>query len=313
MAQVSGAPKGKAEKRTVRERTPHNLLLEYPDLELISETRSSFQHIALYRHPELGRVLVHDDVVMLAELYEAAYHEMIAHVPLLYHPDPQRVLVIGGGDGGTSRQVLRHINVEQLVQVEIDAEVVRFCRQHLAELASCYDDARMELRLEDGLHYMADCAAGRHPAFDVILVDSPDPSPNPQLKGPANALFTEAFYQHCRASLKPEGILVVQGETFYGMAKIQRQILETLRRHFGGSAANWGNCGMYTSAIPFYPLGTWSLIYASPKARRQWCLRDEALEELARSEEGLHYLNREMIQACFALPNYALRMIGDLA
>ncbi|WGK68482.1 polyamine aminopropyltransferase [Candidatus Haliotispira prima] len=284
-------------KRTLREKTPHNLILEYPELECIEELHSAFQHIAVYRHPELGKMLVHDNIVMLAETYEAAYHEMIAHVPLLHHPNPQRVLVIGGGDGGTSREVLRHPEVSRLVQVEIDGEVVRLSKRHFPDLASCYQDPRMELHIADGIRYMADCAEGRHRPFDIILVDSTDP------KGAATGLFTETFYKNCRKSLKDDGILVIQGETFYGMAHVQKQILQILRQQFRDS-------GIYTSAIPFYPLGTWSLIYASERLRSEWQLRENALRNLAEAEQGLNYLNREIISACFALPNYALRLAG---
>ncbi len=284
---------------SIREKTPHNLVLEYPELELIEETRSPFQQIGVYRHDQLGKILVHDDVVMLVEAYEAAYHEMIAHVPLLHHPEPRRVLVIGGGDGGTSREALRHPEVRELVQVEIDCEVVRLSQKHFPELACSYEDPRMELRIGNGIRYMGDCAAGHHPPFDIILVDSTDPHPG----GPAEGLFTEAFYRDCRRALKERGILVVQGETFYGMAHIQQQILGVLKQQFR-------HCGIYTSAIPFYPLGTWSLIYAAELLRSEWRLRENALQNLARSGRGLHYLNRDIISACFALPNYALRSTG---
>lgn len=276
-------------KKTLREPAPHNLILEYPDLERLEELDSKFQHIAVYSHPELGKILTCDGIVMLAEAYEAAYHEMMAHVPLLHHPNPRRVLVIGGGDGGTSREALRHAEVEQLVQVEIDGEVVRLCRRHFPQFAGAYNDARMQLHIDDGVAYIANCAA-QGPQFDVILIDSTDP------QGPSLGLFTEPFYQNCRRSLKEGGILVLQGETFYGMAEWQKQILQILTKQFA-------SCGIYTSAIPFYPLGTWNFIYASQNPRRNWKLREDALRKL--SDDGLKYLNREILSACFALPNYA--------
>ena len=279
-------------KRTLREPTPHKLILEYPDLQLLEELHSKFQHIAVYSHPELGKILTCDGIVMLAEAYEAAYHEMMAHVPLLYHPNPRRVLVIGGGDGGTSRAVLRHAEVEQLVQVEIDGEVVRLSREYFPQFAGAYDDERMQLHIADGIAYIKECA-NNGPCFDIVLVDSTDP------QGPSLGLFTEPFYQNCRKSLKKDGILVLQGETFYGMAKLQKQILQTLQRQFSC-------CGIYTSAIPFYPLGTWSFIYASGTPRSEWKLREDALQKLS----PLKYLNREIISACFALPNYALKALG---
>ena len=279
-------------KRTLREPTPHNLILEYPDLQLLEELQSKFQHIAVYLHPELGKILTCDGIVMLVEVYEAAYHEMMAHVPLLYHPNPRRVLIIGGGDGGTSHETLRHAEVEQLVQVEIDDEVVRFSKQYFPQFAGAYDDARMQLHIADGFAYIEN-SANKGSQFDIILVDSTDP------QGPSLGLFTEPFYQNCCKSLKNGGFLVLQGETFYGMAKLQRQILQILQRQFLC-------CGIYTSAIPFYPLGTWSFIYASGTPRSEWKLREDALQKLS----PLKYLNREIISACFALPNYALKALG---
>lgn len=280
----------------LREQTPHGLVLEYRDLELLAEHRSEYQKIAVYRHPELGKLLVHDDIVMFAERYEAAYHEMLAHIPLLYHPGPKSILIIGGGDGGLSREVLRHSEVERLVQIEIDEAVIRLSRQYFPEFASAYQDPRMELRIEDGVHFVRN--AGEN-TFDIILVDSTDPVP----EGPSVELFSGRFYAACARCLKPEGLLVLQGETSYGMQEFQRQVFSRLGESFA-------EAGQYLSAVPFYPLGTWSLIYASQVPRARWNLRSEALEKLAGDSRGLQYLNAEVARACFTLHNYAVRPSG---
>src|SRR5690606_20146847 len=131
----------------------------------------------------LGRMLLNDSLVMVTEKDEAIYHEMMAHVPLSVHPRPKRVLIIGGGDGGTAREVLRHDRVERCVMVEIDEAVVRACRSELTQTGRAFENPRLELIIGDGVEYANNC----NEQFDVILVDSTDPI------GPATPLFGTDF------------------------------------------------------------------------------------------------------------------------
>ena len=145
--------------------------------------KSEFQRIDIFESPEFGRFLTIDGYMMLTEKDEFIYHEMMVHVPMCVNPEAKRILVIGGGDGGTVRELLRYPDVECIDLVEIDELVVEACREHLPQTASCLSDPRVHFFFEDGLRFI------RHPedAYDLILVDSTDPF------GPGEGLFTKEF------------------------------------------------------------------------------------------------------------------------
>ncbi len=169
------------------------------------ETR--FQQLEILEHPRLGRVLTLDGIVQTTTNDEFIYHEMIVHVPILGRAaaqaaEPCAVLIIGGGDGGALREVLRHGFVERAVMVEIDGEVIEACKEHLG-IHGDYDDPRVQLVVGDGVAYAASTDA--QAAFDVVLVDSSDPR-----GGPSNPLFTDAFITSLHGCLKPGGVVVRQ-------------------------------------------------------------------------------------------------------
>ena len=179
--------------------------------DVLFSQQSPFQHVCIIVSKSLGKVLLNDGVVMLSERDEFIYHEMIAHVPLFAHPQPRKVLIIGGGDGGSAREVLRHSDIELCVQVEIDAMVVDACREHLPEISrGAFSDPRFRLVIEDGVRYVAQSEE----KFDVILIDSTDPV------GPAKPLFGTEFYQNVATRcLAPKGIVVAQAESpFYDVS-----------------------------------------------------------------------------------------------
>lgn len=169
---------------------------------LLAELHSAFQHICVYQTESHGKVLTLDGAVQVTERDEFAYQEMIVHVPMFTHGRVTSVLVIGGGDGGALRQILRHPGVERVTLVEIDAEVVRLSREHLPALAGpSWDDPRLELRIADAIDYVR---AYSGEAYDVIIVDSTDPA------GVGQVLFTEEFYQSCSRILGRKGLIVNQ-------------------------------------------------------------------------------------------------------
>ena len=174
--------------------------------------RTRYQEAIIFQSPVLGRVLVLDGIVQTTERDEFIYHEMIAHVPLMAHGAAHDVLIIGGGDGGTLEEVLKHRSVARATMVELDPGVVEVARAHLPGISrGAFDDPRTELILGDGVQFVADT---RRP-FDVIIVDSTDPF------GPGEALFTESFYADCRARLRPGGIVVAQsGNPFLELARL---------------------------------------------------------------------------------------------
>ena len=166
-------------------------------------SQSEFQRIDIFSSKEFGRFLTLDGYMMLTEKDEFIYHEMMVHVPMAVHPKVRSVLVIGGGDGGTARELIRYPAIEQIDVVEIDEEVVSACRQHLPQTVCGFDDKRVRLYYEDGLKYVRRC----EDAYDLILVDSTDPF------GPGEGLFTKEFYGNCCKALKADGIMVNQHES----------------------------------------------------------------------------------------------------
>ena len=148
--------------------------------------KSEFQKVDVVDTYDLGKMLFNDNLVMISEKDEFVYHDMITHVPLFTHPNPKNVLVIGGGDGGSLREVLRHSSVEKCTMVEIDEMVVNACKEHIPQTACAFSDPRAELIIDDGLKFVKETKE----KFDVIIVDSTDPG------GPSTLLFGDEFYQN---------------------------------------------------------------------------------------------------------------------
>lgn len=253
-----------------------------------------YQTIDVFEAEDFGTVLALGGVTNVTDRDESGYHEMLAHVPLLAHPQPRQVLIIGGGDGGTLREVLRHPEVERAVLVDIDGEVIRVARQYFPQCAVALDDPRAEVIVGDGLAYVeAAAAAGGH--FDVILVDSTDPV------DAAVELFTETFYRHCAALLGESGILVPQSDspTFYlGRVTDVYRKLAALFRH----------TSLYMGQVTAYPGGVWAYTAASQSVDVRRGVQQS--DRMARLESQLRYANGEFIQAAFALPTYVKRALA---
>ena len=213
----------------------------------LHEERSDFQHIAIYDTETFGRLMVIDGFVMLTERDNFLYHEMMSHPALFTHADPKRVLIIGGGDCGTLREVLRHPTVESATQVEIDERVTRLAEQWFPELCEANGDPRASLRFDDGIEWVR--RAGDD-SLDVIIIDSTDPI------GPAEGLFNEAFYRECRRALAPGGIFVQQSES----PLLHTRLLGEIR----GGLRSAGFLDMLTLNFPqpVYPSGWWSATMA---------------------------------------------------
>jgi spermidine synthase len=252
--------------------------------DVLYQGRSAFQEIAVLNTEKMGRLLVIDGVTMLTEYDEFAYHEMIVHVPLLVHPKPSRVLVIGGGDGGTVREVLKHPEVEAVHLCEIDEGVVKACREYLPSLASGLDDARVEIFYEDGAKFVAD----RPNSYDVIIVDSTDPF------GPGQILFQEPFYADMKKGLTPQGIAVTQCESMY----LHRPVIEGV---YTFARKLYPRLGYYYTLVPTYPSGMIGFFFCSKKLDPLADLDEQRAAEL----RGLKYYSIEMHRAAFALPRFA--------
>lgn len=257
-----------------------------------------FQTIDVFEAEDWGTVLALGGVTNVTDRDESGYHEMLAHPALLAHPNPKRVLIIGGGDGGTLREVLRHPEVEKCVMVDIDGEVIRCGRQYFPQVAVALDDPRAEVIVGDGLAYVEEhAAAGDH--FDVILVDSTDPV------DAAVELFTEKFYRHCATLLGEQGILVPQSDspTFY-LDRVAH-VYQTLSTIFKRTA-------LYMGQVTAYPGGLWAYTAAS-QGIDVGAAQQPASPRVQALEAGMRYANGAFIQAAFALPTYVKRALAGEA
>ncbi len=244
--------------------------------------RSEFQTVDVVDTYGHGRMLFIDGLVMLSERDEHVYHEMIAHVPLFSHPKPRHVLVIGGGDGGTIREVVRHPYVESATLVEIDEMVVDVSRKYLKSTSCSLDDPRVTVRIEDGLAFVKHCKQ----KFDVVIVDSTDPI------GPAAPLFGLDFYRDVKSVLAENGIVVSQGESPYYEPDWQIALAKLLAQVFP-------DVFFYNYHNMTYPGGLWSFSYASTGSHP---LRDFKKERWHALNLETKYYDPEMHRAAFALP-----------
>lgn len=206
--------------------------------QVLHEEQTPFQHLQVVELEDFGRALVLDGCVQTTVGDEYVYHEMMVHVPLLTHPNPRRVLVIGGGDGGTVREVLRHATVHSVEMVEIDQSVVNACRRWLPETSLMLDDSRVRLVIGDGVEWISRYQS----AYDVILVDSSDPA------GPAAGLFNREFYEHLHAALKPGGLFVCQTLSPFFHQELIQDVHEVVADLFPITLP-------YLAVIPTYPSG----------------------------------------------------------
>ncbi|MEM7022292.1 MAG: polyamine aminopropyltransferase [Pseudomonadota bacterium] len=224
--------------------------------EVVHQERTAFQDLMIFQSIDFGRVLVLDGIVQLTERDEFIYHEMLSHVPLVAHGAPRDVLIIGGGDGGTLKEVLKHERVSSATMIELDPAVVTCCRTHMPSVGgAAFDDPRAEVLFADGIEFVSETDR----LFDVIIVDSTDEI------GPGEVLFSEAFYADCRARLRSGGVLV--GQFGSGNPSDELEQLAQKQRRLGAAFAD---VGFYTATIPTYIGGTYIFGFAStdPAKRR---------------------------------------------
>ncbi len=254
---------------------------------LLYDSETEHQRLRVFRNPSFGRILTLDGVIQVTEGDEFIYHEMMAHVPILSHGAARSVLIVGGGDGGMAREVLRHKAVERVVMVEIDAGVIDFSRQYLPGVcADAFDDPRLEVVIADGADFMRQ----QGEAFDVIIVDSTDPI------GPGVTLFTDTFYGHAKRRLAEGGVMVTQN----GVPFLQgAELTNTLR----ALSALFADATCYLTQVPTYGCGPMAMGWASDGGARATPL---ATVETRFAEAGFatRFYTPEVHKAAFALPIY---------
>ncbi|MBE7709598.1 MAG: polyamine aminopropyltransferase [Cyanobacteria bacterium SIG32] len=251
---------------------------------------SEFQKVEVFEtESALGRVLTLDDLMMTTEGDEFHYHEMIAHVPMMHHKDPKTVLVIGGGDGGTVREVLKHDTVEKVVLCEIDGMVIDACKQFLPTISCELNNPKCEILVEDAIEYIK----GKENMFDIVLIDSTDPM------GPGEGLFTEEFYTNVKRSLKPGGIVAAQSESPFVNKNEIKKMYDLLKKVFP-------ICSTYTSNIPTYPGGYWAWAFCSESVKPLSYLDERRCEDITKT---CKIYNKDYHNARFALPNYLKELL----
>ena len=257
--------------------------------EKLDSVKSDFQTIDIYQTETFGKLMVIDGCTMVSTRENFVYHEMMSHVALFAHPAPKRVAIIGGGDCGTLREVLKHDGVEQAWQIDIDEQVTRMAEKHFPELCESNNDPRANILFDDGIKWIKDCEPE---SLDVIIIDSTDPV------GPAEGLFAVEFYQDCFKALSPEGIVVQQSESpLYHSKSIIRKI------HIDMAEA--GATSSHTMPFPqvIYPSGWWSCTLASKGGDATSFRIEDAANKSFRTE----YYNAEMHAAGLALPEFMRR------
>ncbi|SNZ04408.1 spermidine synthase [Terribacillus aidingensis] len=208
--------------------------------------QTDFQKLDMLETEEWGNMLTLDGMVMTTERDEFVYHEMVAHVPLFTHPNPENVLIVGGGDGGVIREVLKHDKVKKVVLVDIDGKVIEYSKKFLPAIAGMMDDPRADVRVGDGFMHIAESEN----IYDVIMVDSTEPV------GPAVNLFSKGFYAGIAKALKEDGLFVAQTDNPWFKSDLIAQVNKDVKEIFPVTA-------LYTANIPTYPSGLWTFTMGS--------------------------------------------------
>lgn len=260
---------------------------------LLYTGQSPYQKIDVFDSEEFGRFLTLDGLMMLTEKDEFIYHDMIVHVPMAVNPNIKRVLVIGGGDGGTVRELTRYETIESIHMVEIDKQVVDVCREYLPQTAGKLDDPRVELFFEDGLKFIR----SHVDEYDLIIVDSTDPF------GPGEGLFTREFYGNCYKALKEDGIMVNQHESPY-----YTYYINSMKRAHKRIKEFFPIAKVYQAHIPTYPSGYWLFGFASKKYDPIKDLKEEEWNKLGLKTK---YYNTELHRGAFAIPNYVKELLEN--
>lgn len=237
-----------------------------------------------------GRCLALDNAIQCTQMDEFSYQEMIAFLPLNSHPNPSKVLIIGGGDGGVARECLKHPKVERLVQCEIDKRVVELSKKYFPSMACSYDNPKLELIIGDGYKYLENLP---DESFDVIITDSSDP------KGPAVCLFQQAYYELLEKKLTKQGIICCQAESIWFDLDFIENLLDINRKIFKQV--------MYASTMTCtYPGGQIGFLICSKDSGANLRKPTHLLDE---DKLDLKYYTREVHESAFVLPRFVQKKL----
>lgn len=252
----------------------------------LHEEQTPFQHLAVVDTAQFGRMLLLDNVIQTTVVDEFVYHEMITHVALNTHAAPKKVLVIGGGDGGAVREIVKHQSIEKVVHCEIDGAVIEASRKYLPEISCALDHPKVEIVVDDGIKHVRE----HKNTYDVIMVDSTDPV------GPAEGLFSASFYQDISDALTEDGIFVAQTESPF----FNRDLIPRIFKDISGI---FPVTRLFLANIPTYPGGLWTFTMGSKKY-------DPLNVETARIPRlDTRYYSPEMHRSCFVLPPFVRELV----
>ena len=251
---------------------------------ILHSGRSSFQKIEVVESVDFGRMLVLDGVINLTERDEFVYHEMLVQVPLFSHPDPLKILIVGGGDGGTAREALKHEGINRIQQVEIDGEVISISKKYFPSLGLALDHPKVNVLFVDAIQYVTDTEE----TFDIILVDSTDP-----VIEQSEGLFTVPFYRDCLNALTEQGILAAQLGDISFEADLVSAVFNRVKEVFP-------IVRIYLAPIPSYTLVPYSFAFCSKTIHPEMGL---GLSRFVRSFQTRYY-NPQIHQSAFVLPEY---------
>ncbi|EEF28057.1 spermidine synthase 1 [Ricinus communis] len=274
----------------------HSLKVE----KILFQGKSDYQNVMVFQSSTYGKVLVLDGVIQLTERDECAYQEMITHLPLCSIPNPQKVLVIGGGDGGVLREVARHSSIDHIDICEIDKMVIDVSKEFFPDIAVGYEDPRVTLHVGDGVAFLKNSPAG---TYDAIIVDSSDPI------GPAQELFEKPFFESVARALRPGGVVCTQAESIWLHMHIIEDIVANCRQIFKGSV-NYA-----WTTVPTYPSGVIGFMLCStegPSVDFKHPVNPIDAKD-SKSTRPLKFYNSEIHSAAFCLPSFAKKVIDAKA
>lgn len=279
-------------------RVDNDVKFSYRIDEVLHAEETEFQDLQVFHNRTFGTFLVLDSFAQLSEKDEFIYHDMICHPAMCVNPDIKRVLIIGGGDGGTAREVSRYKHIEKIDMVEIDEAVVKACKKYLPFTASVFDnEPRLNLMFDDGVKFVKEAPDG---AYDLILVDSTDPEP----EGPGESLFSIEFYKNCYRILSEKGILINQHEgAFYDVDVTEMKKAHAKLKKTFPVAKVFG----YNTAI--YPSGYWYFGFASKGLDPVNDMKPEIWNQFGLKTK---YYNEGVHRGAFALPNYVQDILASV-
>jgi len=272
--------------------TTKNMGLMIRIKKMLYSAQSDIQRIDIFESYDLGRIFALDGITMTSEKDEFMYHEMLVHVPMFLHPNPRKVLVIGGGDGGSIREVMKHDCVEKAILCEIDPMVIEAARKYLPTTSCEFDNPKVEIINENGAEFVKNFKN----EFDVIIIDSTDP-----FAGEGGALFTEEFYKSCYDALTENGVLSAESEGFYDHGWTEMA--------YGRIKKVFPITRLYLGFVPVYPSGLWGYTFGAKKIDP---IKDFDEERVKNFKKKLRYYNHEVHKASFALPNFIKEMLEKI-